>query len=230
MSNQSEAFVSALLRCADGVWLTADQVNRIGADLGLSPARCFDFIEEGHRAGRLEINWGGRVMATKTEPRVANGDITFINSNVSNSTVGHGAVGAGAVVVDLTVPLGDLVTVLHGLRALPPGPPAPRRKRGCRVCTPTVPRPLKGSVSVRHVPRGNALRYPRIHLSEHPGYPILTELDPLRERSGRFESHDVLRCVWNTADGLQLLLRYEPLVILRHRSLPRWEHRDAPVA
>ena len=95
---------------------------------------------------------------------------------------------------------------------------------------PDRPSPLKGSVSVWHVPRGNALCYPRIHLSKHPGYPILAELNPLRERAGRFESRDVLRCVRDTADGLQLLFRYEPLVILRHRSLPEWEHRDAPVA
>lgn len=123
MSDQSDAFLSALRRCADGVWLTADQVDRIGADLGLSPARCFDLVEEGHRAGRLEINWGGRVMAKAAEPRGANGGITISNSTVSG-TVGHGAVGAGAVVADLHVPLGDLAAVLHGLRVLPPGPEA----------------------------------------------------------------------------------------------------------
>lgn len=67
------------------------------------------------------------------------------------------------------------------------------------------------------------LAHPCIHLGQHPRYPIGAKPDPLGEFAGRFEACDVLRCVWNATDGLQLLLRYEPLVVLSHRISPNWE-------
>ena len=91
---------------------------------------------------------------------------------------------------------------------------------GCAL--PTIPRPSEGSapVSTGRVAVGDTLVHPCVHLGQNPRNSVGAKLYPLGEFARRFEARNVLGCVWDAADGPQLLLRYEPLVVLSHRISP----------
>lgn len=89
------------------------------------------------------------------------------------------------------------------------------------MCTPAIPAPSKGSLFVKgRITESNAFVQPRIHLEQQPRNPIWPEPYPLREFARRFKSPDVLGCVRDATDRLQLLFRHEPLIVLSHRISP----------
>ena len=56
---------------------------------------------------------------------------------------------------------------------------------------------------------GDSLLDPAFHLFGDPGDPASSELYPLRELAGGFESRDVRKTVWDAVDRFEFLLRYE---------------------